>query len=220
MKVAIIIASYDSGKENLMLDKTLEAIKRTNSVEAEIIIIKSTESRAVNINKGIKQALDNGADYICLCDDDVTDFSDQWLFKLIQHFSDKKIGVVGPALLSKNPPIMFSAEIGFDKLNFWAIGHGMMHKDHMYTKIVKGVISCLCVFRKEVFEEIGLYDETFKGSQWDDLDLVYRIYHNTKWKTLYDGSIWCIHDTQRRNADINWDFNKEHFRTKWQNLES
>lgn len=200
-KIFIIIVNYHGEKDTQELLESLDNIQR-NDYELKIIIVDNSpdghksdfcSDRAMpchykkNINnvgfakannQGIKYALENGADYVCLLNNDTTVSSD-FLTELIKIAeSDKHVGII-------SPKIYFFAGREFHKERYkpeemgkviWYAG-GILDWDNIYgshrgvDEIDKGqydttqetdfATGCCFFIKKEVVEKIGLLDEKY-----------------------------------------------------------
>lgn len=129
-------------------------------------------------NVGIKYALENGADYVCLLNND-TRVDPDFLSQLVQAAdSDKKIGVVGGKIYFEKGyefhkekykkedlgKIIWYAGGVIDWANVYGSHRGVDEVDNgQYDKTVETdfVTGCLMLVKKEVFQKIGLLDEKY-----------------------------------------------------------
>jgi len=131
-------------------------------------------------NRGIKYALENGADYLLLLNNDIVLQKDtiSKLLSLIEK--DKKIGAVFPKILDENgnlqvpvemrPPQSF-LELLLAKNIFGILTPSFTYrkylekknpfKNYKYDKVIKvpNIVIGSALYRKELFEKIGLLDE-------------------------------------------------------------
>lgn len=152
--------------------------KSANSLTIKLIENKENLGYAEGNNIGIKYALENGADYICLLNND-TRVSPNFLTELIKAAeSDEKIGVVGGKIYfekgyefhkerykpaDRGKVIWYAGGI-IDWKNVYAKHRGVDEVDdgryetEIETEYVNG---CLMLVKKEVFEKAGLLDKKY-----------------------------------------------------------
>ncbi len=124
-------------------------------------------------NRGIAQALDQGARFVVLVNNDLV-FEENVLVELIRELDrDPQLGIVGPrVLLAREPGTV------------WAAGGTLNHRQNLSTLIghhapdgpeyqvrreVDYVAGCAMAVRREVFETIGLLDAAYFAYH-EDLD--------------------------------------------------
>jgi GT2 family glycosyltransferase len=139
-KVFIIILHYKNWKDT---NECLASLKNLNYDNFKTIVIdndKENRGFAGGNNLGIKQALEKGADYVLLLNND-TVVEPNFLKELVEAGeSDKKAGILGP--------------IG-GKIN-WLYTKGV----HV-TKNNKYISGACMLVKREVIEKIGLMDEEY-----------------------------------------------------------
>lgn len=202
-KVSIIILVKDALE---YVKKCIESLNRyTNNFELIIIDNGSnseTKKWLKNLdwldftlitnkeNKGISYGWDQGIkvakyDYICFLNSD-TLLSPNWLGKLMRGFKyDGKVGIVGPSTCHcatiQSPQVWKNFKTASQqKVNEIS---DMLKEDYNETVVV----GFCFVFKKEVFDKIGVFDYKRYGlACHEDIDLV--------WRALKAGfkSIWCM----------------------------
>ena len=164
-KEVIVVDSYST-------DGTLEVCEKFG-----VKIIKTHErgiAKARNI--GIKNA--NG-DYILFIDSDAA-AEIHWVQKLLNGFNiDEKIVCVGGAVLNSNNSIVGKASHLLEFRGF----------DSKKIRIVRGVPTVNACYKKEIFSEVGLFDENLGTGE--DVDINWRIIKKG-FKILYapDAIVW------------------------------
>lgn len=137
-------------------------------------------------NTAIKYALDNGADYIVLLNNDVI-LKKDLLVKLVEVAeSDKRIGLISPKMYFAKGYEFHKERYKQGELGkvFWYAG-GIIDKDNVYSthrgvdEVDRGQFNEMqetdfangaCVLiRKEVFQKIGMLDKSF-FLYWEDAD--------------------------------------------------
>ena len=126
---------------------------------------------AAGNNVGIKFALDRGADYVLLLNQDTKVFPD-FLSKLVTAAEeDKTIGIVNPLVFGMTEKeIWFSGgKISWLKMKAYH-DHDERSGGFYETEFLSG---CSILMKKEVFAKIGLWDEDF-FLYWEDADFSLR----------------------------------------------
>jgi len=150
--------------DNSSTDGSYEKLKREFSTYN---IIKCNENLgyASGNNLGIKYALKNNAEYICILNNDVIVESD-FLDKIIEIMEEhKEIGVAGPCICKYNNKNIIQA-MGA-KINLYTGLTQGKYKNYKYNEIPKensfvDYLGGACfVCRRDVFEDIGLIPENY-----------------------------------------------------------
>jgi GT2 family glycosyltransferase/SAM-dependent methyltransferase len=147
----------------------------------DVILLENNENLgyAEGNNRGIQVALEKGAEYIFLLNNDTLVDNDA-IFKLIEiSKTDARIGFLGPKIYYYSEPIRIWSAGG--KLSKWFIHSGGKHIG--YRKIDRGqfeciketdyVSGCAILIKKSVFEQIGLFDPKF-FCYYEEADLIVR----------------------------------------------
>lgn len=171
-KVFIIILHYGNPKNTEECLKSLENLEYDNFDTIVIDNNKDNRGFAGGNNIGIKQAMEKGADYILLLNNDTVVEKD-FLKKLVETGKkDEKIGILGPVIYEYP-----STSSGQDKIHFaggkinWLYTKGMhiseMAKLSFGGEKLSSAISvdyitgaCLLI-KREVIEKIGLMPEEY-----------------------------------------------------------
>lgn len=205
--------------DNGSTDESIEKIKnqisirqladKTTTQNPKLIENKENLGFAKGNNVGIRYSLDNGADYICLLNND-TRVDPDFLSELIKTGeSDEKIGLVGGK-------IYFEKGYEFHKDKYkdsekgkviWYAG-GLINWKNVYTthrgvdEVDRGqyetaietdyVNGCLALIKKEVFEKIGSFDGKY-FLYFEDTDLSVRA-KKSGFKLIYcpKAKIWHL----------------------------
>jgi len=126
-----------------------DSIHFVTSNYPNVHVIKNQRSKgfAGAVNSGILYAVDSGADYIAVCNNDIKVLP-EWLGVIIDIFKkEKKAGLIGFTEILKEKEELF-----------YAVGD---MKGKVKYKDVCGLPGCLYVCPTKVFKQIGLYDETY-----------------------------------------------------------
>ncbi len=145
-------------------------------------------------NAGIRYALDHGADYVILLNND-TSVDPSFVERLVAAGeSDPSVGVIGGTIrMFYNPDVVNST--GVD-LNMWAYGRDRDFGAPSSAKRPEGdvlaVSGCLMAVKRRVFEEIGLLDDAF-FAYFEDVDFCLRVWDETDFRILYTPEALIYH---------------------------
>ena len=210
--VSIVIPNYN-GAEHLSV--CLNSIKQQSYTNYEIIVVDngSTDesialinARGIEVtvyrfseNKGFAAAVNYGIQnsqekFIALLNNDI-ELDSRWLEKLINAIeSDSELGSVACKMLNFFDRTIIDATGDVLTRAGNIIGRGAGEKDHGQfdeKKYVFGVCAGAGIYRREVFERVGLYDEDF-FAWFEDADHSFRS-QITGYKCLYVPTAVCYH---------------------------
>jgi GT2 family glycosyltransferase len=133
-------------------------------------------------NVGIKYALDRGADWIFLLNNDIK-VDKNLLAELIKVArSDERIGLLAPKIYYYSEPEKIWYAGG--KVNFWTgnISHrGLRKKDvGQYDEVINTdyITGCALLSKREVVEKVGMFDPVYHPIYSEDTDLSERTRRN------------------------------------------
>lgn len=200
MKVntAIVIVSWN-GKEDLL--ECLDSLENISGPRPRIIVVDngSTDGTVAAVhkrfpdvdllplpenlgftggnNRGIEQALDEGAEYVCLLNNDTVvdpDFLTQLLRAAVEY---PQTGIFGSRVLYRSPPDkVWSQGISVERLTgrvYTAHYNRPIRKVPRVPENVNGVSGAAMLLRARTLKEIGLFDEDY-FLYFEDLDLCLR----------------------------------------------
>jgi len=207
-KVFLIILNWNGWKMTLGCLKSLEGIKRDDYVVEVVVVdngstdesvekIQNSKFKIQNCNSkfkviqnrvnlgfaegnnvGIRYALENGADFVCLLNND-TRVSPDFLVELLKVAGkDKAIGVVGGKIYFEKGyefhkeryrenelgKVIWYAGGKVNWQNILASHRGVDEVDHHQydrTEETDYINGCLMLIKREVFEKIGLFDQKY-----------------------------------------------------------
>lgn len=172
-------------------DGTYEMLQQLQKTYPFHLYQNPTQNAAAGRNTGIHHAQ---AQKIAFIDGDAA-ASKNWLDEIEKTFQrhPKAIGVGGPDLLPKNSELK-SKMIGYFMTSPLARGgkfnpstqHSMMKEEQS----VDHIPTCNLCLKREIFDHVGMFDESFVKGQ--DLELNYRIRHQG-YKLIYSPHIKVIH---------------------------
>jgi GT2 family glycosyltransferase len=122
--------------------------------------------------------------YVVFLNNDTEVISNEWLSAMLEHAQRKDVGAVGAKLIYSNNTIQHAGLIVGIVGNPPVAGHGHRHfprNDNGYfgrANIINNVsaVSAACMMlRKEVFEEVGGFDEENLAVAFNDVDLCLKI---------------------------------------------
>lgn len=164
--------------DNGSSDNSIEFVKKNYSnSKLKIIKLNKNYGFAKGNNIGIKEAFkDKKVKYIvCLNNDTIVNRN--WLKELVKTAEkDKKIGAVGSKIIFLNKKNKINS-LGIIPLpNGNGINYGKNQKSILYKKeeIIFGPCAAAALYKREVLEKIGLFDEKY-FCYLEDVDLAYRI---------------------------------------------
>jgi len=151
--------------DNNSVDNSIEKIKNTFN---EIVVLNTgiNLGYAGGNNYGIKYALENKANYICVINNDVI-VDRNFLKPLVDYMeNNKNVGIVGPAVCEyydKNIVQSTGAKINLAKGNVPLINYGKKYSNITKSKVIEcDYISGACLlFRKDLVNEIGYIPESY-----------------------------------------------------------
>jgi len=173
-KTKLEIIMVDNGSS----DGSVEFVKK-NFPKVKIILNDINNYCRAN-NLGIKMAK---GEFIALINND-TKVDRKWLINLIEvMIKDKKIGMAGSKILLMDGTIQNAGHVELPDF-YWA-ERGFGEEKDKYDKMEE--MSSLCgasvIFRREVFDKIGLLDEDFV-IYFEDVDMATRV-KKAGWKVVY-----------------------------------
>jgi GT2 family glycosyltransferase len=139
--------------------------KLENIYSNEIILIRSDVNLgfAGGNNLGIKYALKNDADFVLLLNNDTTVEPD-FLDGLIKSGIEKEFGIVAPKILNYYfPNIIWSAggKISWLGASGYSFGEGKTTEKFIENRYVTFVSGCCMLINKEIFNNIGFFEEDY-----------------------------------------------------------
>jgi GT2 family glycosyltransferase len=225
-KAVIIIVNWNG---LLFLNDCLTAAEQQTYENSEIILVDngSTDGSidfvkhhfpSVNIielernfgfakanNIAMREALQKKTNYISLLNND-TKADKRWLESLVYVSKmNEKIGMcASKMLLMSDPSIIDSTGHVFLSGKIGDRGHGEIDSGQYDDKTdVIGACAGACLYRREMLEDIGLFDESFI-TYYEDAELSWRAY-NKGWKAKYVPDAIVLHHhggTTRSNKAI------------------
>jgi GT2 family glycosyltransferase len=162
---------------------TDDSVARIRATYPDVTLIETGANLgyAGGNNVGIRYALEMHPDYVLILNND-TEVKSDFLSRLLEEAeSDPSIGVVGPKMYFFDPPDMVFAA---GSLVIWGDGtlnqRGIWQRENEAEPLyadgpedVDFIIGCGVLFRREVLERIGLFDERYYLN-FEDVDICIR----------------------------------------------
>jgi len=163
--------------DNHSSDGTAEAIRTRYGNRVEVIVNETNLGFSRGNNIGIGRALDRGAEYVLLLNND-TVVDATLIESLLSVFVDQpRTGVAGPKIYYENPPDQIWYAGGRVSLARGITQHvGIRQKDvgqFDSVRQVDYVTGCALMARREVFEKIGYLDPAYRA-YFEDVDFCTR----------------------------------------------
>ena len=200
-QVSIIVANWNGRS---WLEKCLPTIKQQTWEDYEVVVVDNgSQDDSVSwlhinwpeviviplkINLGFAAANNIGiraarGDYIVTLNND-TLVDSLWLEEMITAVTESDIGMVAPKITIWNQPdILDSTGIEIDKLGTaWNRGYGQSTEND-YSTDVLGPSAAAALYRREMLNQIGLFDENF-FAYYEDVDLAWRG-RRAGWRCVY-----------------------------------
>jgi len=148
-------------------------------------------------NLGIKRAMDAGADYILVLNNDTKVVNPNFLYKMIERMNENpSVGIIGPKVFGSDGFVQETILFVPTLLNsireslFFKI-HRKTKKNYDITQFVKAVSGVCWFIRREVIQNIGLLDEDY-FMYGEEQDYCYRA-EKAGWKIMYHSVESVIH---------------------------
>lgn len=160
--------------------------------------------------------------YLLFLNDDIEVISSDWLDVLLEHAQRPEVGVVGPQLLYANGTVQHAglalADMGHARHVF---RHAKAEDPGYYglavaQRNVIGVTGACMLMRREVFDELGGFDETHAVIN-NDLDFCLKS-HAAGYLNVYTPHSVLMHHELASRAKINEVFDAAGFDTRWRYL--
>lgn len=170
------------------------AIVKKRFPEIELITLPQNQGFTGGSNRGIERALELGANYIHLINNDAT-LSRQTVCALVRAMEDRpKVGAASPLLVSPNDRLVhfYTAWIDRNVAKHYRVEPREEVGAREWPIAQSDFVPFVAVmFRCRAFEEIGLFDESL-STCWEDFDLCIRL-HDAAWQIVTVGDAVATH---------------------------
>jgi GT2 family glycosyltransferase len=178
----ILVVDNGSNKKDL---RTLEAFldKQKNTV---FIKNKQNLGFAGGVNTGLRYAINNNYTYVALINNDAM-VDTNWVNQLMKSAEQKKVAITTGLLLNTDGSRIDSTS---EQYSLWGMpfarGRGKKAEKAPKSGYVFGATGGATLYKTSLFEEIGLFDESF-FAYYEDVDISFRaqlaghkVYYNNK----------------------------------------
>lgn len=198
---------------------------KINEIISNIIIVRNSENLRFlkNCNNAVKYT--NGK-YILFLNND-TQVQKNWLSSLVKLIeSDETIGAVGSKLLFKNGLMQEAGGIIWNDASAYNYGRNRYPAlpEFNYVKEVDYISGASLMIRRNIWEELGGFDENFSPAYYEDVDLCFSV-RSMGYKVMYQPQSVVVHfegitngtdlSTGQKKYQV---VNKEKFFKKWKNI--
>ena len=155
-------------------DSSLDIVKKYDAV----LIQKNHGGYPSAMNAGIRRARGS---VVVIIDSDII-VSKDWLLKVLEEFSDPKVGIVGGFIATAKTKSFWSRLAGYELEDRY-------HK--MNSKYVDYVSTTCTAYKKEIFNDVGFFDESLRRDS--DEDFTHRVF-KAGWKIVLQKDAICFHE--------------------------
>jgi GT2 family glycosyltransferase len=221
-KVAVVIPNWNGAHDlHLCLDSLLQqtllphiivvdngstdnslALLKDSYKTVEVIKLHKNHGFAGGVNPGIKKTIADGYEYIALLNNDAV-ANKHW----VKHLSDfldenSKVGIVTSKIYDQHKKLLDSTG---DIYTVWGLafprgrGEPANDKYDKHTKIF-GASGGASLYRAEMFNEVGLFDEDF-FAYYEDVDISFRA-QLAGWEIAYEPNAIVYHQIGATSSKI------------------
>lgn len=237
MNISVIIPAYERVIDVLQCLNSLQASCTppiefiiqddcSPSVDLRSVIPPYAASTARNeVNLGFAANCNAGAaratgDILIFCNQDIlahATLSQGWDKIISAAFEDATVGMVGARLLFPDGKIQsaggsfdnhlqpFHRCLGYSDLSNWEVNT---------PEFVSWVTGAFLAIRRDVFQQVGGFDEAYIGGYWEDVDLNMRV-KEAGFKVWYEPRTSFVHKVGTSGGSPNFMRNAHIFRERW-----
>ena len=185
-RISVVIPNWNGAER---LERLLESLDQQTERAYEVLVVDNASSdqsrRAASshgatwipldrnygfaraVNTGIRQA---GGDAIAILNNDIT-VASNYLERLGGALEDHAFAT--PKIVMASDPARLDGTFDLTSRGFcsWRVGHGFAASDALWNRprVIASAPMTACLFRRSVFDQLGLLDEQF-GSYLEDVD--------------------------------------------------
>jgi O-antigen biosynthesis protein len=168
------------------------------------------------VNQGIAAA---GGDTIVILNNDVI-VSPDWLTNLLWHLGNNNVQLIGPCTNSISGPQQTFFKLYQDEKEFYNVAIEFNSKKRGKMKKWHRLVAFCLVFKSEVVEKIGTFDEGFSPGNFEDDDFCIRaIYDGFKCGIAEDVLVHHFGSVTHKAMSLDYEkllqINKQKFDIKW-----
>jgi GT2 family glycosyltransferase len=178
--------------ENGSTDGSLEFLRKEYS-DIQIVVNQQNLGFAGGVNTGIRHALDQGAEYVALLNNDAT-VDKEWLKQLITTIrANDHIGIVTSKIMSADESHLDSTG---ECYTTWGLTYPR-GRDEVVNKIYDTQTTIFAasggasIYRTKMLRQIGLFDNDF-FAYYEDVDISFRA-QLADWKVIYEPKALVYH---------------------------
>jgi ADP-heptose:LPS heptosyltransferase/GT2 family glycosyltransferase len=169
-------------------------------------------------NLGAAQAL---GDYLLFLNDDIEMLNEGWLHALIEHAQRPEVGVVGPQLLYpdgtvQHAGVFLSRNVGRHAFRFYPRDAPGPFGLALTQRNVISVTGACMLMRRDVFDELGGFDENFSVIN-NDLDFSLRVRRSGR-RVVYTPHATMIHHEMVSRSKLKDVYDSAKFDAAWKDL--
>ena len=188
-----------------------------------MVVCRNTENQGFlkNCNQAAKKAL---GEYIFFLNND-TKVTDGWLSSLVSLMErDPRIGMAGSKLIYPDGRLQEAGGIIWSDASGWNYGRldDPAKPEYNYVKEVDYISGAAIMIRKQLWEEIGGFDERYAPAYCEDSDLAFEVRKHGKLVVYQPQSVVVHFEGVSNGTDVNGTglkkyqlVNQEKFREKW-----
>jgi len=162
--------------DNGSSDGTAEAIRR-EFPRIEVLRSEMNLGFSGGFNAGLRHALEDGAEYLLVLNND-TVVAPNLLDELMAHSAASDVGMLAPKIYYSNDPGRIWSVGG--RRSWWNYemidtGNGQ-HDRGQWEQVLERdyLVGCAILLKRELLEQVGLFDERFSPIYYEDVDLCLR----------------------------------------------
>ncbi len=157
--------------DNGSTDGSVEEVRRSHA-DVQIFLLRENLGYAGNNNVGIKMALDQGAEWILVLNDD-TVLSPSCLSSMMEAVADEpEIGIAGPMVYHFDEPNVIQSAGGMLGKYWNSLHLGQNEKDlGQFPRVhqVEWISGCAILIRRAVIEQVGMLDQDY-FLYWEEME--------------------------------------------------
>ena len=165
--------------DNASTDGSVQAIQ-AEFPEVQILPLSENLGYAGNNNVGILYAMEHGADWVYILNEDTLVAPDCISLLVEAGEKDDAIGIVGPMVYHADEPGVIQSAGGlFDR--YWQPYHSGLNEtdtgQYPLVRDVEWICGCALLMRREAFEQVGVIDASFFYYN-EEVELCFRAHHS------------------------------------------
>ncbi|MCI6165626.1 MAG: glycosyltransferase, partial [Lachnospira sp.] len=203
-------------------DESTDATRKIKKYINGIRVNMNTSDHGFLMNCNHAAKLARG-EYIVFLNND-TQVKEEWLSSLLELIkSDNKIGMVGSKLIYPDGRLQEAGGIIWSDASGWNYGREQNPDmpEYNYVRECDYISGASIMLRRELWEEIGGFDERFKPAYFEDADLAFEV-RKLGYKVLYQPRSVVVHfEGVSNGTDLNEGLkryqvdNRDKFAEKW-----